>query len=167
MRLLPATVQDLSDARAVLSRFDAVVIVESFDADAKLRLIDALGLAGLISSVNDETIHENVNHKLHTDQAAAMRAPPADLRSVLLEDLWLDLLLYCWAVRREEEAGGNRGGKKASLSSCAVSVRAAHGQPLREPPRNVKEAVAACGRGGRREWQRKIIRQRTGQRQMV
>lgn len=150
MRLLPATLQDLRDAKAVLSRFDAVVIVESFDADAKLRLIAALGLAGLISSVNDNTINEHVNHKLHTDKAAAMRAPPADLRPILLEDLWLDRLLYCWATRREEEAGGNGGGKNSSSSSCAASVSAANGRPLKKMPRNVKEAVASCGGGGGR-----------------
>ena len=131
-RLRPATAADLAAAKRVLAAMDFVVVLERFDAAAKRRLLDALGLAAVpLDAVRayDGTGGHNalrsprsrVNHDAATLTAEA-RAPPRDAYPAILADQWWDLELYCWADARA---------RGADARGCAAALNATHGAAAR------------------------------------
>lgn len=112
-RLYPMTAPDAARARRVLERFDSVVVVERFDRSAKRRLLAALGLADILDPKRLPTYDGTPAHHIlgpgvdrsRVNRATAklaedILAPPADAMPRILDDLWWDIELYCWAEAR-------------------------------------------------------------------
>ncbi|KAK7249429.1 hypothetical protein SO694_00048287 [Aureococcus anophagefferens] len=157
--------EDLAAARDALGRFDAVVPVEAFDDEAEGWLLAKLGLGALDADRVPILWKGRPPPKptkrgrapgpapLAVNRNAEDALPPEALRPRILEDLWLDVELYCEAARAWRAALDAWRGEPPSAASargCAELLEETHGaagvRARDRAPATRDAALAQCPR---------------------